>query len=551
MAYVTQRAVQLTGPDQLILNTSKAVHRPGPHQVLCRVEAVGLCFSDLKLLKQFAGHARKSEVLRGVEKSVLAEIPSYVPGEKPGVPGHEAVVTVVEAGPAVKHAKVGGRYLVQTDYRWLPTANSNAAFGYNFEGALQEYVLMDERVTTSPEGESMLIPASQELSASAVALVEPWACVEDSYAVKERRMLKANTRMMVVADGRIDEKAFRAFIAKYGNGGRIIWAGCQPVDVEGLASQKVASVNMLADNTFDDVVYFGCMAETAEKLFAKLAPGGLINFVQCGGKFGRNVVTPVGRVHYGGIRIIGTTGSDPAKAMEYIPATGEVRKGEKINVVGAAGPMGVMHVVRNICQGLEGVTVYAGDLDEGRLSALTRIAAPMAKAAGVEYVPYNPKNADAPKRFSMVALMVPSAPLVTAAVKNTAMNGIINIFAGIPATVTGEISLDEYIEKELYFIGTSGSVLDDMKAVLARVEAGRLDTNISVAAVCGLEGAVDGIRAVEKQLVPGKIIVYPACRGLGLTRLDELKTRAPKVAAKLKEGLWNKEAEAELLKEFG
>jgi len=551
MASGTQRAVQLTGPDQLMLNESKRIHKPGPHQVLCKVEAVGLCFSDLKLLKQFTAHARKSEVLKGIEKSALAEIPSYVPGEKPGVPGHEVVATVVEAGAEVKHAKVGGRYLVQTDYRWLPTANSNAAFGYNFEGGLQEYVLMDERVITSPEGESMLIPASQRLSASAIALVEPWACVEDSYAVQERTTLKANTRMMVVADGKIDEKAFKAYAAKYGKGGRIMWVGCEPVKVEGLASQKVASVDMLADGAFDDVVYFGHDAAMAEKLFAKLAAGGMISFVQCGGKFGRNLVTPVGKVHYGGIRIIGTTGNDPGAAMAYIPATGEVREGEKINVVGAAGPMGVMHVVRNICQGVKGVTVYAGDLDDGRLASLTKIATPMAKANGVGYVPYNPKAEGAPTGFSMIAMMVPVVPLVAAAVKSAVKNGIINIFAGIPATVAGEIDVDDYVGKQLYFIGTSGSVLDDMKAVLARVEAGRLDTNISVGAVCGLDGAVDGIRAVEKQLVPGKIIVYPACKGLGLTRLSELKDKAPKVSAKLADGLWTKGAEAELLMQFG
>ena len=51
----TQRAVQLVGPDQLELNEAKPVFTPGPHQVLGRVEVVGLCFSDLKLLKQFSG----------------------------------------------------------------------------------------------------------------------------------------------------------------------------------------------------------------------------------------------------------------------------------------------------------------------------------------------------------------------------------------------------------------------------------------------------------------------------------------------------------------
>ena len=68
----TQHAVQLVGPDQLTLNKSKQVHQPGPHQVLAQVEAVGLCFSDLKLLKQFTGHVRKSAPISGIDPAVLA-----------------------------------------------------------------------------------------------------------------------------------------------------------------------------------------------------------------------------------------------------------------------------------------------------------------------------------------------------------------------------------------------------------------------------------------------------------------------------------------------
>ena len=62
-----QRAVQLVGPDQLRINETKAVFEPGPDQVLGRVEVVGLCFSDLKLLKQFSGHARKSSITAGID----------------------------------------------------------------------------------------------------------------------------------------------------------------------------------------------------------------------------------------------------------------------------------------------------------------------------------------------------------------------------------------------------------------------------------------------------------------------------------------------------
>src|SRR6187401_165446 len=103
----TQYAVQLVGPSQLKLNPAKAVTLPGPHEILIKVEACGLCFSDLKLLKQFSGHARKSEILTGLPAHVLAGIQSYVPGEKPVVPGHEVVCRIVAVGDQVKHHKVG------------------------------------------------------------------------------------------------------------------------------------------------------------------------------------------------------------------------------------------------------------------------------------------------------------------------------------------------------------------------------------------------------------------------------------------------------------
>ena len=101
--------------------------------------------------------------------------------------------------------------------------------------------------------------------------------------------------------------------------------------------------------------------------------------------------------------------------------------------------------------------------------------------------------------------------------------------------------------RQAYFIGTSGSDLNDMKIVLKKVESRTLDTNLSVAAISGLDGAVDGIRAVEKQLIPGKILVYPSCRGLGLTPLTELSKKHPEVAALLDDGVWNVRAEKKLL----
>jgi len=537
----TQYAIQLVGPDELILNKSKEVFRPGPHQILGRVEVVGLCFSDLKLLKQFSSHVRKSEIVSGIDAEVLRQIPSYVPCEAPTVPGHETVVGIEAVGPGVKKFKPGERYLVQTDYRWLRTASSNGAFGYNFEGALQEFVLMDERVITSPEGDSMLLPASEGLSSSAIALVEPWACVEDAYASKERRNIKAGGQMLVVTDTDVTKHSLENLLNRYGRPKHLDNYELRITNFE---------LSRVPDAVYDDVIYFGSESATVEKLFSKIAPQGLLNIVLCGGKFGRDVETAVGRVHYGGIRIIGTTGFDPFESMKTIPETSEIRPGDRINIIGAGGPMGMMHVVRNICQSVEGVSVFASDIDDNRLAVLTKIAAPLAKKNHVQYKPYNPTKDKIAEAFDYTVLMAPIPALVAESVRNSTEQGLINIFAGIPATVTGKIDLNAYIEKQLYFIGTSGSTLDDMKRMLEKAESGRLDTNVSVAAICGLDGAVEGIRAVENRTIAGKIMVYPACHGLGLTPLEELNEKMPEVAESLRDGLWTKQAEQKLLERY-
>jgi threonine dehydrogenase-like Zn-dependent dehydrogenase len=231
--------------------------------------------------------------------------------------------------------------------------------------------------------------------------------------------------------------------------------------------------------------------------------------------------------------------------MAAIPATAEIRPNDKINIIGAAGPMGTMHVIRDLCQGVPGVTVFAGDLNDERLTVLLKLAEPLARRNRLTLRSYNPSTDKLTDKFDYFVLMAPVPALVAQAVPAAAPRAIINIFAGITADKTAAIDLDAYVEKQLYFIGTSGSVLEDMKQVLAKVVSRRLDTNLSVAAVSGLDGAIEGIRAVEGNLMTGKIIVYPSCRGLKLTPLTELEGKLP-----LEDGHWNQRAEETLLNQF-
>jgi len=547
-----QRAIQLVGPDRLEFTDRKPVVEPGPHQVLCRVVVVGLCFSDIKLLKQFSDHARKGEVIEGADPGILAALSSYVPGDAPTVPGHEPVVEVVRVGPGVQRFVPGERYFVQADWRWLRTeGGSNGAFGYNFEGALQEYVLMDERLLVSPDDECMLMPAPANMrAAAAFALVEPWACVEQSYQVRERTGLLEGGARLIVADTEPDAAALRAFWADQPAAGHTLWCGrAAPPDY--LSAEASRRLDEVPGESFDDILYFGHDPEAVSALFDRCSAHALVLLMRGGSAFGRPVDIDAGGIHYRGWRLAGTATSDPAEAVRVIPETGHLREGDRVHVIGAGGPMGVMHVVRSLCEGVAGIEVHAADLSDERLAALGRIARPLAEANGLAFHPYNSQRDRLPIEPDYTVVMAPVPKLVEDAVTSAAPGGRINIFAGIPLGRPMALDIDACVDRGIYLFGTSGSLMEDMRIVLSKVEEGRLDTNVSVAAVSGLEGAIDGIRAVEKQAVAGKILVYPSCRGLKMTSLESLKEVAPDAAAHLRDGVWTREAEDALLEQWG
>jgi threonine dehydrogenase-like Zn-dependent dehydrogenase len=542
MIPATQSAIQLVGPDQLALNPAKPVVRPGPSQILAKVECVGLCFSDMKLLHQFDQHARKTPVLAHLGAEVLQGIPSYVPEGKPTVPGHEVVVTVVEAGAQVKSVKVGGRYLVQADWRDLKTAGSNGAFGYNFEGGLQQYVLLDERCTVAKDGTSYLVPVPAERSVAQIALVEPWACIEDAFINKERADLaKGGTLLLVTAPG---AKPDLAGLDLARPGRKLCLGACGNPPAGFTCVERAA----LKDGSVDDILFAGADAVLLEDVLPLLAKNGLVAMAQGGARFGRPVQTPVGRVHYGNVRLVGTAGTAFAEAIKRIPASGEVREGMRVSVVGAAGPMGSMAVIRLVSTGLKGLNVEASDLAVERLAVLRGKAEPVAKARGVALRLFNPKDEKPAGPADYHMIMVPVPALVAAAVGGSQPGAVINIFAGIAADVKGAIDLDTYCAKGLYFIGTSGSTMADMMVVLNKVLSDSLDTNLSVGAVSGMGGAIAGLDAVKNNKIAGKIIVYPDLGDFPLTTLDELVAKFPTLKAKLANGGWTKAAEEELLR---
>ncbi len=534
-----QTAVQLTGPDRLELNAAKPVPRPGPRQFLASVECVGLCFSDMKLLHQFDRHPRKTPVLAHLGEEVLRAIPSYVPEGRPTVPGHEVVLRVRAVGDGVSSVRVGGRYLVQADFRELKTAGSNGAFGYNFEGGLQQWVLLDERVTVAGDGQSYLLPVPEERAASQLALVEPWACVEDAFAVRERRTLRPGGRLLLVTG-----KGCRADLAGLEIPSALRLAVGEQIP-EGFTRIKL---DVPLKPNIDDLIYVGHDPDELERLMPAVAKDGLVLVCAGGGRFGRILAMPIGRVHYGNVRLAATTGSRPAEALAAIPASGELRPGDRVNVVGAGGPMGVMAMVRAIAASRPGATVEGGVRNPQRAAALRERVGPLAQRLGVQVRLFDSDAEPPAGPVDYCFLMAPVPELVARAVREAAPRGIINVFAGIPADTPCPVDMDAVCAKGVYFIGTSGSTMEDMRVVLGKVLDGTLDTNLSVGAVSGMAGAIAGLAAVKDRTIAGKIIVYPQLTDLPLLTLEQVAVRYPSVAARCERGGWTAAAEAELLR---
>lgn len=556
----TQHAIQFVGPDEVRLNRSKPVGPVGPTQVLAKVEAVGICFSDTKLLHAWTSHPRKGAVITGIEQAVLAEMPNYVPGEKPTVPGHETCARIVAVGSEVRRHHVGERVLVQTDYRTLMTDQANAAFGYDFEGGLQGYVVMDERMIIEPgTGERFLIPVSEEPSASSVALLEPWACVERAYASAERNTLKPGGSLLVVvgAGHAIDGLDTLLKTAAPASLTAVVEDPAQAVVLRtvagaaGLTPDVIAETGSLPALAFHDIVYFGADAAHLERLQSLLAYQGILDVVLGGERLGRAVEIDVGRIHYDLVRWVGTPGSSAADGYAWAPTSTELRDGDRVLVIGAAGPMGFMHVIRALTMGWRDLSVVAADIDAARLHHLASIAGPLAEARGVDFRTVDSNRTDPGLGFSHVGVMVPIPAIVTSAVAAAADSALVDLFAGFAVGTRVPVDVDALLARRIFLFGTSGSIIADMQTVAQRLESGQLDSDISVYAVSGMEGVAEALEAVKARTTSGKIVIYPQLTTMGLVPLGEMAEHFPDVAAAMEDGRWTRAAEEALLAATG
>jgi threonine dehydrogenase-like Zn-dependent dehydrogenase len=145
--------------------------RPGPCQLLARVDAAGICTSLIKLVEQGSAHRflygwdiARHPLILGDEGSVsLVQV-----GEELRERYHPGQRYVIQ--PAVDHPPINHRERYRDGGRGI----DKIAVGYTLPGHLAEYILIGEEVLAA----GCLIPLPDEsLPYAHAALAEPFSCV--------------------------------------------------------------------------------------------------------------------------------------------------------------------------------------------------------------------------------------------------------------------------------------------------------------------------------------------------------------------------------------
>ncbi len=496
------------------------LREPNENEILVRVDALGICLSDIKIINLGGAHPR----LRGRNLA-----------EEPIVLGHECAVTVVKAGKNwAEKFKKGDRFIVQADIYYKGVGY---AFGYLIPGGMEQYTYLDERVLAGDDG-CYLLPVKETTGYSASALAEPWACVEMSYRLEDRIYPTSETPWYITEVPRPE------IIQKF-NQTRIF----SPKDVPN------------NDEKAQDIIIEHPSAELVEKWWQYLAPHGTIYLLSEPNEAPNEYVkVDVGSIHYEYKRIIG--GGNTLEKIKEANSRSDLLPGGTALFIGAGGPMGQMHVQRALEKKDGPRKVVVTDLDAGRLEHLKTRSSELLKLRDVELITICTKDYPTPQElnntlreiapdgYSDVVLLAPVPALVTDAIELSTAKGFVNLFAGLSIGTVAQVPLRKICEG-VKIIGCSGSRISDLQHVLEGVEKGERDTNRSVAVIGGLMSARDGLKAVKEAKYPGKIVIYPQILDLPLIPLEELPQKLPEVAVYLsKDGTWTKEAEEALLERF-
>lgn len=513
---------------------------PNDNQMLVRVDSVGMCFSDVKLLRLGGGHAK----LYGRDLS-----------KEPTRLGHETAVTILQVGKNLQDTyQEGQRLAIQPD---AYQNGKSTAYGYTIPGGLIQYHLIGKELLETDAG-ACVLPLEDGMGYAESALLEPWGCVMAAYTQRRRLTPKEGGKMWIIVE---DDRnyQFSQFLDRPAS--VVISGSNQSVsDLLETASltpthQEYASVT----GEFDDIVVLGVLSsEKISEIAKKIARRGTMNMLNSEPLDGL-VSSDVGRLHYDYIAFIGNDGTDIADSYGEARNRCDLHPHGAAVFIGAGGPMGQMHVQRAIEQTDGPKLIIATDIVQNRLDALNERFVPLAKKHGRKLLVVNPTDIDESMYDYVmretdglgaddVVVSVPHAGLMAESATYMNANGMLNLFAGVKNGTMADLDLSIVYLGNAQYTGTSGLTIHDQADVMKMAVAGELSTNHSVAAIGGMNAAQEGIKAMMESRYPGKIVIFPQLIDLPLMGLDKIADHLPEVAKHLGENnAWTEEAEKVLL----
>lgn len=536
------------------------IPEPTDDELLIRIDAVGLCFSDVKLIKQGGDHAK----LYGRDLSV-----------EPTRLGHEPSVTVIKVGAnlADKYHE-GQRLAIQPD---IHVDGMSTAYGYTIPGGLIQYHTIGSEVLDADDG-AYVIPVDDSISYAGAALSEPWACVVGAYTQRRRLSPMDGGTMWIIGspDDPVEYSSSQGLgdpnIVILSNVSEHVANWVEEVLGEGSAivvdndvtPETVAarSAKHTGEDGFDDIIVLGqTSAALIEEVAKTIAFRGTMTMVGTEPLDGFPQ-TDVGRLHYHYTAYLGTTSSDISEAWGEARNRADLVAGGVTVVVGAGGPMGQMHMQRAIEMDNGPATIIGLDLDQERMDRAETMLAPMAEAAGRKLIIFNSgagqdavdaliAEESGGKGADDVIVSVPSGPLMGESAKMMSDNGMLVLFAGVLNGTMAPLNLSNVYLHNAQFTGTSGSSIADQESVIGSTVDGSLTPSHNLAAVGGIDAGAAGVQALMDGDYAGKVMIFPQLVGLELTGLDELAEKHPDIGEKLgPNNTWTNEAEKLLFEKY-
>jgi threonine dehydrogenase-like Zn-dependent dehydrogenase len=534
-----------------------SIPEPNDDQLLVRIDSIGVCFSDVKILKQGGSHPKLYNRDLSVEPTRL---------------GHEVSLTIVKVGKDLQDKyKPGQRLAVQPD---IYQQGKSTAYGYTIPGGLIQYHLIGDEVLKTDAG-ACLLPVEDDMGYAESSLLEPWGCVIAAYTQRRRLTPKQGGSMWII--GQPGDVTAYTFSSGLDAPAMIVLTdvpdsvkglvdstqakiiernGLTPADYESLTKELTNGVG------FDDIILLNpTSADTVSQIARFIARRGTCNLIGTKPLDGLTRVD-LGRLHYDYVAFIGNNDTDIAASYGEARNRCELRPGGSTVFIGAGGPMGQMHVQRALELPDGPKLVIATEISDDRLQTLSDMFTPLAEKNGRKLLFFNPTTskqsfhdfvmeATQNQGVDDVVVSVPVAALMEEGDTVMKPDGMMVLFAGVPSGTMGAVNLSNVYLSNAQYTGTSGLTIHDQASVMERRVAGTLSPGRSVAAIGGLETAAEAIESVIEGKYPGKVVIFPQIRNLPLTGLKELRERLPEVAEKLGEDLmWTNEAEEVLIEKM-